>query len=114
MATRVPCAARNRNAGDIAAYITEAVQTDDMDTLIRAIGVAAKARGMTQIAKETGLSRGSLYKALSGNEHPQFETISAKQIVTPSVTKLVKLPEGTTTISGQMKQSLKLSIGFTQ
>jgi|SRR5215831_17677718 len=60
---------------DIAAYITEAVQTDDMDTLIRAIGVAAKARGMTQIAKETGLSRESLYKALSGNGHPQFGTI---------------------------------------
>ena len=59
----------------IALYVTEALLTDDMDTITRAIGVAAKARGMTQIADHAGLSRESLYKALSGEGNPQFETI---------------------------------------
>jgi probable addiction module antidote protein len=60
----------------VAAYITEALSTHDADMIARAIGVAAKARGMTDIAKQTGLSRESLYKALSGDGHPQFETIN--------------------------------------
>jgi probable addiction module antidote protein len=60
---------------DIAFYIREAIATDDIDAIVRAIGVVAKTRGMSQIAKETGLSRESLYKALSGDGHPQFDTI---------------------------------------
>jgi len=60
----------------IAAYITEALSTYDADLIARAIGVAAKARGMTDIARQTGLSRESLYKALSGDGHPHFETIN--------------------------------------
>jgi probable addiction module antidote protein len=60
---------------DIAAYIDEAIATNDIDTIVRAIGVVAKARGMSQIAKDTGLSRESLYKSLSGEGSPQFETI---------------------------------------
>ena len=59
----------------IAAYITEALLTKDAAVITRAIGVAAKARGMSQIAQEAGLSRESLYKALSGEGNPQFETI---------------------------------------
>lgn len=59
----------------IAAYITEALLTDDAAIITHAIGVAAKARGMSQIAQEAGLSRESLYKALSGEGNPQFETI---------------------------------------
>ena len=60
----------------IAAYITEALSTHDADMVVRAIGIAAKARGMTDIARQTGLSRESLYKALGGDGHPQFETIN--------------------------------------
>ena len=60
----------------IAAHITEALSTYEPDTIARAIGVAAKARGMTGISRRTGLSRESLYKALSGDGHPQFETIN--------------------------------------
>jgi probable addiction module antidote protein len=60
----------------VAEYISEALLTGDIDTITRAIGVAAKARGMSDIAQQTGLSRESLYKALSGDGHPQFETIS--------------------------------------
>jgi probable addiction module antidote protein len=60
----------------VAAYITEALSTFEADTIARAIGAAARARGMTDIARQTGLSRESLYKALSGDGHPQFETIN--------------------------------------
>jgi probable addiction module antidote protein len=60
----------------ITEYISEALLTGDMDTIAHAIGVAAKARGISDIARQTGLSRESLYKSLSGEGHPQFETIS--------------------------------------
>ena len=60
----------------VAEYISEALLTGDIDTITHAIGVAAKARGMSEIARQAGLSRESLYKALSGEGHPQFETVS--------------------------------------
>jgi len=59
----------------VAEYITEALLTGDLELISHAIGVAAKARGMTQIAAQTGLSRESLYRALSSDGRPQFETI---------------------------------------
>jgi probable addiction module antidote protein len=59
----------------IAAYITEALGTLNLEMVTHAIGVAAKAKGMTKIAEETGLSRESLYKALSGDGNPEFDTI---------------------------------------
>jgi probable addiction module antidote protein len=60
----------------IAEYITEALMTGEMELIAHAIGVAAKARGMSDIARQTGLSRESLYKALSGERQPQFETVA--------------------------------------
>lgn len=63
------------SAEGIAAYVTEALLTQDLQVITHAIGVAAKARGMTQIAEQTGLSRESLYKALSSEGNPEFETI---------------------------------------
>ncbi len=59
----------------IAAYINEAFSTYEIETITHAIGVAAKAKGMSQIAESSGLSRESLYKSLSGDGNPQFETI---------------------------------------
>jgi probable addiction module antidote protein len=59
----------------VAEYVSEALLTFDADMVTHAIGVAAKARGMTEIAEQTGLSRESLYKALSGDGNPQFDTI---------------------------------------
>jgi probable addiction module antidote protein len=59
----------------IAAYINEALSTCETDVITHAIGVAAKARGMAQVAESAGLSRESLYKALSGEGNPQFETV---------------------------------------
>jgi probable addiction module antidote protein len=59
----------------IAEYLNTVLAEGNESDVIAAIGHIAKAIGMTQIAKETGLSRPSLYKALSDGSKPQFETI---------------------------------------
>lgn len=48
---------------------------DDAAFIAKALGTIAKARSMTQLAKETGMGRESLYKALSGDGNPSFATI---------------------------------------
>lgn len=68
-------ASQLRDEADIAEYLTMVLEDGDSDELIRAIGHVAKARGMTQIARDTGLGRESLYKALSAGAKPRFETI---------------------------------------
>ena len=59
----------------ITEYLNAALEDGDEKTLIVAIGHIAKAIGMTKIAEKTGLSRPSLYKALSEDSKPQFSTI---------------------------------------
>jgi probable addiction module antidote protein len=59
----------------IAGYMTEAFETEDPAFITHALGVAARARGMTQVAKDAGLSRESLYKALSDKGNPEFSTV---------------------------------------
>ncbi len=59
----------------LAEYITESLLTGDAAQIAHAIGVAARARKMVQIAEDTGLSRESLYRALSADGNPQFGTI---------------------------------------
>ncbi|MEQ8474097.1 MAG: putative addiction module antidote protein [Marinoscillum sp.] len=59
----------------IAEYLNTILEDGDSEDIITALGYVAKARGMTRIAEETGLSRSSLYKALSHGSKPQFETI---------------------------------------
>ena len=59
----------------ISAYIDEAIATGDAGFIAKCIGDVARARGMSQIAKDSGLSRESLYKALSTNGNPEFATI---------------------------------------
>lgn len=59
----------------IAEYLNVVLEEGDSGDVIAAIGHVAKAIGMTKIAEETGLSRTSLYKALSEGAKPQFETI---------------------------------------
>ncbi len=56
-------------------YLKVAFEDGDSEQLIIAIGNVAKAKGMTEIAKKTNLSRQNLYKALSPNGSPQFETV---------------------------------------
>jgi probable addiction module antidote protein len=59
----------------IAEYLNAVLADGDNSDVVAAIGNVAKAIGMTKIANETGLSRPSLYKALSDGSKPQFETI---------------------------------------
>jgi len=59
----------------IAEYLNSVLEDDDTADILTAIGHIAKAQGMSKIAAETGLSRPSLYKALSKGAKPQFETV---------------------------------------
>jgi probable addiction module antidote protein len=59
----------------IAEYLTQVLQDGDMNEVLEAIGNIAKAKGMSQIAKDTGLGRESLYKTFSSDSKPRFETI---------------------------------------
>ena len=59
----------------IAEYLTDALEEDDPSFIARAIGTAARARGMSEIAREAGVSRENLYRALSGDTKPEFDTI---------------------------------------
>ena len=60
----------------ISEYLTQILEDGNMDELLEAVGHIAKARGMTQIAKETGLGRESLYKSFAPGAHPKFETVT--------------------------------------
>ena len=59
----------------IAAYLTEAFETDDPDNNCAAFDTVARAKGMTNVAKATGLGRESFYKAFSGSSKPEFDTV---------------------------------------
>ena len=61
---------------DIAAYVTMVIEEGDSSELAHALGVAARARGMSEIAQAAGLTREALYKALRPNAHPRFDTIT--------------------------------------
>ncbi len=65
------------DAESIAAYLDEAMATSDARFIAKSLGVVARARGMTQMAQETGLSRESLYRALSDDGNPEFSTLLA-------------------------------------
>jgi len=60
---------------DMAAYLEAALQEDDPALFAAALGDIARAKGMTQVARETGLGRESLYKALSPDGNPEFATV---------------------------------------
>lgn len=61
---------------DLAAYLTAVLEDDDPALLAAALGDIARARGMSQVAKDSGISREALYKALRPGSAPRFETIS--------------------------------------
>jgi probable addiction module antidote protein/putative addiction module killer protein len=65
------------NDAVIAEYLSAAAEDPNPDVFVAALGDVAKARGMAQIAKDSGLARESLYKALSAGAHPRFETINS-------------------------------------
>ena len=59
----------------VSAYLTAALETADPAFIADALGVVARAKGMKQIAEDAGLSRESLYRALSGKGNPEFGTV---------------------------------------
>jgi probable addiction module antidote protein len=62
---------------DISAYLEAVMEEggDDPQYIAHALGVIARARNISQLARDTGLSREGLYKALSGNGNPSFATV---------------------------------------
>ena len=60
---------------DMAAYLEAALEEGDPALVASALGDIARAKGMTQIARETGFGRESLYKALSAEGNPEFATV---------------------------------------
>ena len=61
---------------DIAAYLTACADEDDPALFLAALGDVARARNITQLAAQTGLTRMGLYKAFSGAGNPSFATVS--------------------------------------
>jgi probable addiction module antidote protein len=61
----------------IATFMSEAFKTNDAGYIAHAVGVVARARGMSQIASETGLSREQLYRSFSENGNPTLKTTLA-------------------------------------
>jgi len=60
----------------VAAYLTDILEANDPALLAAALGDIARARGMSDIAKSSGLTREALYKALRSDAQPRFDTIS--------------------------------------
>jgi probable addiction module antidote protein len=61
----------------VAIFMAEAFETEDAGYIAHALGVVARAKGMTQIANETGLSREQLYRSFSENGNPTLKTTIA-------------------------------------
>jgi probable addiction module antidote protein len=61
----------------VAAFMAEAFTSEDAGYIAHALGVVARAKGMTQIAKDTGLSREQLYRSFSDNGNPTLKTTIA-------------------------------------
>ena len=66
---------RLTDKASIAAYLDAALEDGDPELIKAALGDIARAKGMTEIAAATGLSRTSLYKALSQDGNPEFVTV---------------------------------------
>ena len=60
---------------DMAAYLNAALEDGDTSVVAAALGDIARAKGMTQLSKETGITRDGLYKALSPTGNPSFDTV---------------------------------------
>ena len=61
---------------DIAEYLSLVIEENDPGELAHALGLVARARGMAQIAKDAGIGREALYKALRADASPRFDTIA--------------------------------------
>lgn len=75
--TRLDIAELLETPEDISAFLQAAIEEDGDDApfIAKALGIAARAKGMSELARETGLDRASLYKALSEHGNPTFDTV---------------------------------------
>lgn len=73
--TRFDAAEYLETAEDIAAYLGAAAEHGDAQDISRALGTVARSRGMSALARETGITREGLYKALSGDGNPSLDTV---------------------------------------
>jgi probable addiction module antidote protein len=74
----------------MAAYLTDVLEANDPALLAAALGDVARARGMSEIAKASGITREALYKALRADAQPRFDTIS--RVCTALGVRLVAQP----------------------
>lgn len=65
-----------RDEPDIAAYLEAAAAEDDPRVLAAALGDVARARGMSELARETGITREALYRSLSAEGNPELSTLT--------------------------------------
>ncbi len=77
MTTRYDVAEHLRTPEEMAAYLEACLEESNGDAafIAKALGDIARAKGMAQVARDAGLSRESLYKALSGERSPGFDTV---------------------------------------
>jgi probable addiction module antidote protein len=73
--TRYDTADYLKTKQDVAAYLEAVFADGDTALISHALGVVARAEGMGEVAKAAGMSRPSLYKALSETGHPEFSTV---------------------------------------
>jgi probable addiction module antidote protein len=73
--TRYDTAKLLKTKKDVAAYLDAVFEDGDPALIAHALGVVARTEGMGEIAKQAGLTRPSLYKALSENGRPEFSTV---------------------------------------
>lgn len=74
--TRFDAADYLKTDEDVAAYLEAAAEDGDYSSFAAALGAVARARNMSQLARETGLSREGLYKALAADGNPAFSTVA--------------------------------------
>jgi probable addiction module antidote protein len=79
----------------IATYLSVVLEENDPALFAAALGDIARARGMTQVAKESGITREALYKALRPGSEPRFETLS--RVCAALGVRLVAVPASATT-----------------
>ena len=86
---------------DIALYIAEALDTGNPKLISKAMGTVARARGMTRLAEESGVSREQLYRSFSENGNPTLKTFMA--VLNALHVKLEAVPDQTVDVAGAIK-----------
>ena len=78
------------NDEEVAAYLTTVLEENDPSLLAAALGDIARARGMTQVAEASGVTREALYRALRPDASPRFDTV--QRVMTALGVKLTAVP----------------------